>query len=111
MSVPSSTAKRIVRTAEAYYRAPTVHGDPLKEQKARTESLHNGSRTLIDVCAEDGLDWETQLQKQHKVDVKRLELAAELKAKADELGLSADETSAALAAYLSNRLGKRHHRN
>ena len=96
---------RIARTAEWYWRSPQIHGDPLKESKAITEQLHNGSKTFIDVCSEAGLDWQVQLQKKHKVDIYKLTLAAELKAATAESGLTPDEAAAALAsdpADLSN---------
>jgi len=88
---------RMVRTAGWVWSDTNPHGDPLKEQKAITESLHNGSATFQDVCASRGQDWEIQLAKKHAVDLRRLQLAAERKAAARELGLSADEASAALA--------------
>ncbi len=93
----SLDVRKIIRTSEWYFRMPTVHGDPVKEQKAITESLHNGSATFIDVCAERGMDWEVQLEKENKVALKRLELAAERKKQAAKLGLTPDEASAALS--------------
>ena len=89
--------RAIIRSSEWHFKTPLVHGNPLHEQKAITEGLSNGSLTYIDVCADQGLDWETQLGKEQKVKLRRLQLAAELKGAAAELGLTPDEAAAATA--------------
>lgn len=52
--------------------------DPLKDAKAETERLTNGTASLADVCGESGRDWEDVLR-QRAVERKReIELAKEL---------------------------------
>ncbi len=81
--------------AQWFWKGPK-HVDPIKEAKAETERLANGTTTLPDIYAEQGLDWEGQLEKRLAVQMRQLELAAKLKAKAEELGLSEEEADRAL---------------
>ena len=37
------------------------HVDPVKESRSETLDMQNGSKTLVDVCAEHGRDWKTQV--------------------------------------------------
>ena len=92
---PMTTA-RIARTSEWYFKNPVVHGDPQKEANSITLALANGSTTYIDVCAEKGIDWRTQLAKQAKVNVEKLRIAAEMKKVAEGLGLAPEEAAAAI---------------
>lgn len=50
------------------------HIDPVKESKADQLDLANNTRTLADICAEDGRDWQTVLRQR----AKEVELAKEL---------------------------------
>jgi len=38
------------------------HVDPVKESRSETLDMQNGTRTIVDVCAEHGRDWKVQIE-------------------------------------------------
>ena len=44
------------------------HVDPVKESRSETLDMQNGSKTLVDVCAEHGRDWKTQVDNRLQVE-------------------------------------------
>jgi len=57
-----------------FMRRAVDHIDPSKTSKAITESLTNGSTTLIDVLASKGIDFEDHIQKEIAYEMKRKEM-------------------------------------
>ena len=48
-----------------------AHVDPVKESRSETMDMANGSKTLMDVCAEHGKDWQMQIN--NKLEVEKYE--------------------------------------
>lgn len=54
-----SSTQRI--PAHSWYWDGFSHVDPVKESRSETMDMLNGTRTLVDVCAEHGRDWKAQV--------------------------------------------------
>ncbi|ULQ45963.1 phage portal protein [Flagellatimonas centrodinii] len=54
--------------------APKGHIDELKEMKARTEALDQGTTTLEKLCMEQGEDWEEVMEQRAREERKRIQL-------------------------------------
>ena len=57
----SAGMERRETPAFSWYWDGFAHVDPMKESKSEQLDMENGTRTLIDVCAEHGLNWKKQV--------------------------------------------------
>jgi len=74
--------------AHSWYWDGFAHVDPVKESRSETMDMANGSKTLMDVCAEHGKDWQIQVNN-------RLEVEKYEREQREKLGLPTLEEVAA----------------